>query len=124
VGASLGAPLYLLQTNYMSDFASSVSFIAGVAWPPLIVVLLVAAVLAWLTLRLQRKYCRSGSIAWAAFVFLFGVPGFLAYLVEHRRAKLEACRQCGEIVPRDREACAACDTEFSPAARVGTEIFA
>jgi hypothetical protein len=124
VGMLLGAPLYLVQTNYVADFASGVSFVASLAWPPMVVVLLIAVALAWVILRLQRKYRRGGSGAWAVFVFLFGVPGFLAYLVEHRRAKLEACRQCGEIVPRDREACAACEAEFAAPARVGTEIFA
>ncbi len=124
VGVVLGAPLYLLQINYLTDFASAVSFVAGIAWPPLVVVLLIAVALVWLTLRLQRKYRRCGDVAWAGFVFLFGVPGFLAYLVEQRRAKLEACRQCGEIVPRDRETCAACEAEFAPPSRVGTEIFA
>jgi hypothetical protein len=124
LGIVVGAPLYLLQTNYLADFASCVSFVAGIAWTPLILVLLVAAVLTWFTWRLQRKYRRDGNASWAVFVFLFGVAGFLAYLAEHRRAKLEACRQCGEIVPRDREACAACATEFRPSPRVGTEIFA
>jgi hypothetical protein len=124
LGVALGAPLYLLQINYMPDFASSVSFVARVSWPPLVLVVTIAIVLTWLTLRLQGKYRRTASGAWATFVFLFGVPGFLAYLVEHRRSKLESCQQCGQIVPRDREACAACDTEFAPPPRVGTEIFA
>jgi hypothetical protein len=124
VGLVLGAPLYLLQINYVADFAEGFSFVASIAWPPLVAVIVIAAALAWWTLRLQRKYRRSGSAAWVVFVFLFGVPGFLAYLVEHRRAKLEACSQCDEIVPRDREVCAACDAEFAPPARIGTEIFA
>jgi predicted amidophosphoribosyltransferase len=61
---------------------------------------------------------------WVTFVLLLGLPGFLAYLIEHRRAKLETCSECGKVVPRDREACAACDAEFAAPARVGTEIFA
>jgi hypothetical protein len=123
-GIMLGAPLHLLQINYVTDFASGLSFVADIAWPPLIAVVILAAALAWLTVRLQRKYRRRGSAAWAVFVFLLGVPGFLAYLIENRRAKLEACSQCGETVPRDREVCADCNTEFAPPARVGTEIFA
>ena len=124
VGVLLGAPLYLLQTNYVGDFASGFAVAAGYAWPYLIAVVLLAMALAWVTWRLQRKYRRGNTGAWAGFVFLFGVPGFLGYLVEHRRVRLEACRKCGEVVPRDREACAACDMEFAPPARVGTEIFA
>jgi hypothetical protein len=124
VGTAVGAPLYLLQSNHKADFGEAFAYFADVAWPPLVAVLIVGIVLAWLTLRLQRKYRRAGTAPWTVFVGLFGVPGFLAYLVENRRTKLEACPQCGEIVPRDRDACAACNTEFAAPAPVGTEIFA
>jgi hypothetical protein len=124
VGIVLGAPFGMLQDYVETSYLNAISHTIEVAWPPLVLVLALAAVLTWLTMRLQRKYRRSGSGAWAVFVFLLGPPGFLAYLVEHRRAKMEACRQCGEIVPPDREACAACNTEFAAPARVGTEIFA
>jgi hypothetical protein len=124
VGVLVGAPLYLLQVNTAGTFPSAVAMAAGYAWLPLIVVILVSAVLAWLTWRQQRKYRRSATGVWAAFVFLLGVPGFLAYLIEHRRAKLEACPECGEIVPRDRDACAGCADPFRAPPRVGTEIFA
>jgi hypothetical protein len=124
LGVVLGAPLYLVQVNFMPDFASAVAFVTVAAWMPLLVILLVSVVLVLLTVKLQRKYRRSATVAWSVFVFLVGVPGFIAYLVEHHRAKLEACSQCGEVVPRDREMCADCNTEFAPPARVGTEIFA
>jgi len=124
VGFVVGAPLYLLQVNYATDFAGAFSVVAETAWLPLVAVVAAAAALAWLTVHLQKKYRRPNSPIWAAFVFLFGLPGFLAYLLEHRRGKREACTQCGEIVPRDREACAVCDVEFAPAPRIGTEIFA
>jgi hypothetical protein len=118
------APVAMLQeykaTSYVDALAQGLSF-AGL---PFVIVILTGALLAWLTLRLQRKYRRSASGVWATFIFLCGLPGFLAYLIEHRRPKLEACPQCGEIVPRDRDACAACNAEFPPPAPVGTEIFA
>lgn len=124
IGLLVGAPLSMLQhykaTNYMDAVTQAFSF----SWPPLIIVLLVAAVLTWVTIRMQRKYRRSHTNVWATFVFLLGVPGFLAYLVERGRAKLEACPQCGEIVPRDRDACAACNTEFAAPAHTPTEILA
>jgi hypothetical protein len=124
IGLLVGAPLYMLQyykaTSYMDAVTQAFSF----SWPGLIIALLVAAALTWVTIRLQHIYRRSHTNVWATFVFLLGVPGFLAYLVEKGRAKLEACPQCGEIVPRDREACAACNTEFAPPAHVPTEILA
>jgi hypothetical protein len=90
----------------------------------MLAVLLAGLAFALLTLRQQQKYRRPGSVVWAVFVFLFGVAGYAAYFIEHRLAKLEACPQCGEIVPRDREVCADCNTEFALPARIRTEIFA
>jgi hypothetical protein len=57
-------------------------------------------------------------------VLLLGLPGFFGYWLEHRRPKLESCDACDEIVPRDREACAACDAQFPTPPLMGTEIFA
>jgi len=124
VAALIGAPLIMVQNYAAPTFAVGLAKSFGIAWAPLACVLALAAVLTWLTIRLQRKYRRPSTSTWAVFVFLLGLPGFLAYLVECRRAKLEACSECGEIVPRDREACAACDKEFAAPARIGTEIFA
>jgi hypothetical protein len=124
IGLLVGAPLYMLQNYKAASYTDAVNQAISISWPALIIVLLVAAVLTWVTMRLQRKYRRSHTNVWATFVFLLGVPGFLAYLVEKGRTKLEACPQCGEIVPRDRETCAACNTEFAPPAHVPTEILA
>jgi hypothetical protein len=124
VGIVLGAPLVMLQNYVETSYFNAIRHTIEVAWPPLILVLALAAVFTWLTVRLQRKYHRPHTGLWAAFVFLLGLPGFAAYLMEQRQTKLEACAECGQIVPRDREACAACNAEFAPPARVGTEIFA
>ncbi len=124
VGALIGAPLKMVQNYAAPTFAAGVAKSFDVVWMPLACLLILAAVLTWLTIRLQHKYRRPATGIWAAFVFLLGVPGFLAYLVEHRRAKLETCAQCGKVVPRDREACAACQREFAAPPRIGTEIFA
>lgn len=119
-----GAPAFMLQSNLQRDFASAFNYVTARAWPPLVVVVLVGLACAGIVVRLQRKYRRPNSVAWSAFAFVFGPAGLFAYMIEHRRANLEVCAKCGELVPRDRDACAACDTEFSPPARIGTEIFA
>jgi hypothetical protein len=124
LGLLFGAPIAVLQANIVADYAGALTYAADIAWPPMVVVLSIGAALAWLTIRQQRKYKRSASAVWAAFVFLFGIAGYVTYLIEHRRPKLEACPKCGEIVPRDRDICAACNTEFGPPPRVGAEIFA
>jgi hypothetical protein len=124
VGMVVGAPLYCIQHYHADDYASALALVGGIAWPPLVVVLSVAAVLTWLTLRLQHKYRRGATGVWAAFVFLLGVPGFIAYWLEHRRPKVERCAECGRIVPRDRDVCASCRAVFPTPSPVGTEIFA
>jgi hypothetical protein len=124
VGVLIVAPLVVLQNLHAPSFTSALAQTFSDTWLPLVLILALSAVLAWLTIKLQRKYRRSSSREWAAFVFLFGPAGFIAYLLQHRRPKLEACAGCGAIVPRDRDACAACATPFAPPARVGTEIFA
>ena len=124
VGMLLGAPLYFIQMNSAADYPSALAMVGGIAWPPLVIVLAVSAVFAWLTWRLQRKYRRPATALWATFAFLLGLPGFVAYWLEHRRPKLEPCSECGQIVPRDRDACADCRTPFPAPPPVGTEVFA
>jgi hypothetical protein len=124
VGMALGAPLYALQMNFASNYTSALALVVGIAWPGLVVVLVLALLLSWFTLKLQRKYHRPASGTWSAFVFLFGAAGFVAYWLEHRGPKLETCPQCGHLVPRDRDACAACRVPFAAPQAVGTEIFA
>jgi hypothetical protein len=123
-GMLLGAPLYFVQMNSAADYPSALALVGSIAWPPLVIVLAVSAVLAWLTWRQQRKYRRPATVLWTAFVFLLGLPGFVAYWLEHSKPKLESCAECGQIVPRDQDACADCNTPFPAAPPVGTEIFA
>ena len=72
----------------------------------LIIVFAVAVAAAAIAVHWQRRYFRSHTGIWAAFVFLFGIPGLFAYWLEHRSVKLDGCQECGHVVPRDRDACA------------------
>ena len=121
---TLIAPTAMMQSNHVATLPDAWAEVFRFAGLPLLAVLALGVILAWLTLRLQRKYHRRASAVWAVFVFLFGASGFIAYLIEHRRAKLETCGDCGKVVPRDRESCAACKKEFATPPPIGTEIFA
>lgn len=118
------APVEMLQSNDVATYSAGLAKSFGFGWPGLLVVIAVAVVLAWVTYRLQRKYRRPATGAWTALVLLLGVPGFIAYWLEHHRTKLESCKACGEIIPRDRDDCAACNAQFPTPSLVGTEIFA
>jgi hypothetical protein len=118
------APFYWLQRYDVPTYADALARGFGIAALPFVVVIAISIALAWLTYRLQRKYCRPATGLWTTFVLLLGLPGFIAYWLENRRAKLETCESCDQVVPRDRETCAACDAQFPTPPLVGTEIFA
>jgi hypothetical protein len=94
--------------------------------PALVVAQLLAAVLAVLCYRRQVRYGANARerIVWPLFVLLLGLPGWIGYRFGRSWPVLEACPACGTGVPRDREHCARCETEFSPPALKGTEVFA
>jgi hypothetical protein len=123
-GVFLFDPIAKLNRRTASTYAQAVSSNMEAIWVALVGVLVIGALLAAWTYRLQRKYHWPATGLWCAFVFLLGGPGFLAYWFEHRRPKLEACRDCAQIVPRDRDACAVCRTPFPAPPLLGTEIFA
>ena len=96
----------------------------SVGWPALAAVVVLSAGLTILVWRRQRRYATAGTLLWMGFVLLGGVPGLLAYRFHRRWPVLEACPACGELVPRDRDACAECGAEFPAPAPKGTEVFA
>jgi hypothetical protein len=83
-----------------------------------------SVILAWLCRRRQMRYAQRGTLVWMAFVFLFGVPGWLGYLWHRRWPALASCPSCGRAAPRDREVCARCREEFPRPSVTGMEVFA
>jgi hypothetical protein len=61
---------------------------------------------------------------WAAFVFLFGVPGWIAYRVHRTWPVFEECPACRQAAPRDRTECTECGADFPPPVLKGIEVFA
>jgi hypothetical protein len=123
-GMLAGGPAELIQENMAPDYVSALRQTWGIAWLPFVVVLVVSLPAVWIVRRWQRQYRRPNTAAWSILVFLLGPLGLAAYRIEHRRAKLERCGECGHVVPRDRETCAACHSPFPAPPLVGTEIFA
>jgi len=113
-----------LRTGHATTYAEALVQASREATAAAIVLVIVSAVLAVLTFRRQRVHRLPWAIAWAAFVFLGGIPGFLAYRFHRHWSVREACPACGTWVPRDREACAQCGTDFPRPAPEGIEVFA
>jgi hypothetical protein len=87
-------------------------------------VLAVGALCAVLAYRRQRRYALPNPGAWAAFAFLLGIPGWIAYRLHRAWPVLEECPACHQPSPRDREECIDCGAEFPPPPLKGIEVFA
>lgn len=107
-----------------AGYLERVGLILADFWPALAVLVLLSTGLAWFAMRRQREYSRPHPLAWATFIFLLGVPGFLTYWLCYPKPPLTTCRRCGEPAPRDRDSCSSCEQSFPVPALLGTEILA
>jgi hypothetical protein len=87
---------------------------------------ILGALFAWTCYRRQVSYGQpKGQVRlWTAFVFCFGLPGYVGYLTHRQWPALETCPSCSKRVPVDREDCASCGASFPAPERNGTEVFA
>lgn len=95
-------------------------------WPGLLAIHLFGFLAAWVCWRRAKRFAlpQGERIAWAVFVFWFGLPGLIGFLFHQRWPVRERCPKCSEQVPVDRDACAACDTVFPEPALKGIEVLA
>jgi hypothetical protein len=94
------------------------------SWPAMTAVIVLGVVLSLFVLRTHRKLFRSHPLLWSALVLCFGPAGLAAYALHWRRPAMDQCAACGNRVPRDREHCPACATEWPEPTRLGNEVFA
>lgn len=119
----VAVPLNAVGQGEQPDLPTAMARTLSDAWPALLAVYVLSAVLAWLTYRRQVRYALPAAGLWAVFVFLLGVPGWLAYRWHRDWPLLKECGECHRAAPRDREACAACGQLFAAPPLLGTEIF-
>lgn len=117
-------PLNAVGQGDQQDLPAAMAHSLSDAWPALSVVYLLAALLACMTYRRQVRYALPAAGLWAAFVFVLGLPGWLAYRWHRDWPVLKECGECHRAAPRDREACAACGSLFAAPPPLGTEVFA
>jgi hypothetical protein len=108
----------------MNEGADGVRMVARSLAPGMVVFVVVSAALAWWTYRREQQRRRPGARGFAVAVLLLGIPGFLAYLIERRRAPMGRCAACGASVPQNRALCAACGAERARPRVTGVEVFA
>ena len=94
-------------------------------WPTLMFVTMLSTLLAIACYRRQVRFAATPSerIAWPIFVFLGGLPAWVAYRYGRHWPVLERCLSAGTH-SRDCETCAACRQEFPLPERQGFEILA
>lgn len=61
---------------------------------------------------------------WTVFVFHLGLPGLCGLLFHRRWPVREPCPSCGQLSPRDRDACFDCREPFPVPSPKGVEVFA
>ncbi len=117
-------PIQQVASGEANSFARALSETLREAWPAFLLVLVVSGIAATDAYRRQRHYALSHPLGWAAFVFLMGLPGWLAYRVHRTWPALESCRACHQLAPIDQAACPDCGVAVAPPALSGTEVFA
>lgn len=105
------------------SYVDGVRMVARSLAPGMVVFVMLSATLAWWTYRREQQHRRLGAKAIAVAVLLLGIPGFLAYLAERRRAPMGRCAACGANVPQDRALCVACGAERARPRVTGVEVF-
>lgn len=96
----------------------------GAFWPALLATFVIGLICALLTYRRQQRFALPGTALWTAFVFLLGLPGWVAYRWHRDWPPLGQCAECHQAAPRDRSRCTQCGARFPAPKPLGTEVFA
>jgi hypothetical protein len=124
VVAAFVAPFSTVKSGNADSYAAALGQFVGEAWLPLLALVAISLVAAAAAYRRHQRFGLPHPLAWAALVFVFGVPGWIAYRLHRTWPVLEACPACDESTPRDRELCTECGAAFPPPPAKGIEVFA
>lgn len=119
-------PLDLVEMRTAKTYSEGLKQAISEFWPSLVIVHVMALALAWLCHRREVRHggSRAECIIWPMFVFLLGLPGWIGYRFCRSWPAIEPCPTCKQPIPRDRQKCAACQTQFPLPDLKGTEIYA
>jgi hypothetical protein len=121
----VGLPLgHFADDNEDLDYQASLAKVLWNTWPSIVAVIALSCAVAPLAYRRQKRFGLPNPAAWAAFAFLFGIPGWIAYRFHRIWPVLDECPACHQPSPRDREACLDCGKPFPPPPLKGIDVFA
>jgi hypothetical protein len=124
------ALLFALMTHVEAQRATPPSYAVGFgkvfkrAWLAALVLFAACAIPAYAAYRRQKRFGLPYAGVWAAFTYLLGIPGWIAYRFHRRWPVMEECPNCRQVSPRDRETCLDCGAVFPPPPLKGIEVFA
>ncbi|HEX5105496.1 MAG TPA: hypothetical protein VFV87_16875 [Pirellulaceae bacterium] len=113
-----------LALGQATSTSNAVGQALAVCAPGMAIVLALSLAGAVAAYRRQRRFGLGGAIGWAVMVFIFGIPGWIAYRLHRTWPVLEECPACDQSSPRDRDACLECGATFPPPELKGVEVFA
>ncbi len=89
-------PFSFMSTHQTRSYPAAIIAMIGELWPSLCAVFALASILGVITWRRSRAFglAKREQIAWAVFVFLFGLPAFVGYLLCRRWPVRMACPAC------------------------------
>jgi len=117
-------PNAAVENEQADDYSQAMSFVLRRTWPSMLAVFALGCAMVPLAYGRQKRFGLPNPEAWAVFVFLFGVPGWIAYRFHRTWPVLEECPSCRQPSPRDREDCLDCGKTFPPPPLKGIEVFA
>ncbi len=118
------SPLVMVESGQVESYSAGLVKLLRATWLSMLVVLLAGGLGAVAAYRRQKRFGLPHAGAWAAFAFVLGVPGWIAYRFHRKWPVLEECPACHQASPRDREACLDCGALFPPPPLKGIEVFA
>ncbi|HEY2410770.1 MAG TPA: hypothetical protein VGI40_00925 [Pirellulaceae bacterium] len=122
--------LFVYISKLEGDRLKPPSYAAGFAkvfrraWLAAFVLYAVCVIPAWAAYRRQKRFNLPNPLGWAVFVYVMGIPGWIAYRFHRAWPVLEECPACHQPSPRDRQTCLDCGKAFPPPPPKGIEVFA
>lgn len=121
---TFGMPLLWSLRSDEHTYVKAFAKFATALWPSVLAVLVGGALCGTAAYRRQRRFGLPHATAWAIFVFIGGLPAWLAYRFHRQWPVLEECPTCHQPAPRNRASCLDCGNSFPPPAQKGIEVFA